>query len=575
MPTYATFPGISKVVGVSFTMSTGTVPSSGTLVTVPHTDQLPFFGDLEIIDENHGTFIRLRDCVVEAANLTGSAISAQLWNLRILDRRWRWRYGQISGHYNEPLTEDEWRREKTPQELANLLFEALGETTHEVDELPDDSRPHVIWELASPADELARLCENLGCRVVLSLSDNVARIVKRGEGADLPNIGKEVSLSFAFARKAVPDNINIVTGPSRYESVWQLEAVGEETDGTIVPIDDLSYKPTWWTKSMDFPYFLNVSGDFIRDGKQIEKRTLAQKTVFRTYRVLNAVGSSPSEPNALAPPGYLDDFPDETVDSIEQLTFYPFLNTTLDERYQDTVEKKYNPAVIMAIYFPPDTGIWTNLQPTMYRDSWSLDPKGLVTFSEHLFKKTDDANFPIAPADIWLHATCEVKNKEQGVSARWSFTWPTEGSQVDTPDMIVERPELVLRTRPVYVWYSDRVEEAGVSDNKSQIETDAQRIADEKIREFDMTDAGSKTYAGIWPVDLDGALEQVSWSFSATQAAFTTVGRQMEVEIPLIGHNEKRSKQIAQNAADKQEMDRQTASRPDRNVFYDWIKRQQ
>jgi hypothetical protein len=74
---------------------------------------------------------------------------------------------------------------------------------------------------------------------------------------------------------------------------------------------------------------------------------------------------------------------------------------------------------------------------------------------------------------------------------------------------------------------------------------------------------------------LDGALEQVSWSFSATQAAFTTVGRQMEVEIPLIGHNEKRSKQIAQNAADKQEMDRQTASRPDRNVFYDWIKRQQ
>jgi hypothetical protein len=37
----------------------------------------------------------------------------------------------------------------------------------------------------------------------------------------------------------------------------------------------------------------------------------------------------------------------------------------------------------------------------------------------------------------------------------------------------------------------------------------------------------------------------------------------MEVEIPLIGHNEKRSKQIAKNASDKQEARQQYVARPD------------
>ena len=125
---------------------------------------------------------------------------------------------------------------------------------------------------------------------------------------------------------------------------------------------------------------------------------------------------------------------------------------------------------------------------------------------------------------------------------------------------------MIKRTIPSYLWYSDRVELTNLIDNKTQIQAKAQDIADQKVREFDQSEAGTRLYAGIWPVNLDGAIEQVSWSFSATQPALTHVGRQMEVEMPLIGHDEKRSKQLTRHSAVHQEMERQNNARPDRRT---------
>src|SRR4029078_12160892 len=82
--------------------------------------------------------ITLTECVVAFA-LVRRGPDGMVVGLSLLDRRWKWKYGTISGRFNlrsragvlDPETE------RTPQELATLLLRAMGEPGFSVADMPN------------------------------------------------------------------------------------------------------------------------------------------------------------------------------------------------------------------------------------------------------------------------------------------------------------------------------------------------------------------------------------------------------------------------------------------------------
>lgn len=236
------FPGINGVVRWTFTLSHGISPSVCSVDIVPQATLPAEMGTLQILFGS--VRMQFRDCLIDSAKVRRSG-AGQIIGLAILDRRWKWKFGEISGRYNLRLKDGKVdpATEKTPHQLATLLFQAMGESSFSVGELPNTSRPEVEWSYANPAHELAALAESLGCRVVLGI-DNRVSLRRIGTGALLPDVGAQRSEDFGFDPPTRPDSLKLIGGPTRFQTKFRLEAVGEDSDGSIRPIDQLTYKPT-------------------------------------------------------------------------------------------------------------------------------------------------------------------------------------------------------------------------------------------------------------------------------------------------------------------------------------------
>ena len=165
-PTTCTFGNTTASRGFDFTFAPGVQPSVCMLYTVPHTQTLPQVATLTIKTLSDVT-LTFRDCLLEDPKLSATT-SGKYWTLPIKDRRWKWQYGAVYGHYNKPESNGTYTREKTPQELATILLDAMGEVGYDVSRLPNTVRPEHRWDGAVPAAELDALCASLACVVVLN-----------------------------------------------------------------------------------------------------------------------------------------------------------------------------------------------------------------------------------------------------------------------------------------------------------------------------------------------------------------------------------------------------------------------
>ena len=167
------FPGIGQVLRWSYTLSQGITPGVCTIDVVPQFGVPDQVGTLKIAFGQ--TSLRFEQCVVDFA-IVRRGPTGMVVGLSLLDRRWKWKYGAISGRYNLRTKAGALDREteRTPQELATLLLTAMGESGFSVVDLPNLARPEIDWVGANPAGELAALCESLGCRVVLGVTGFVS-----------------------------------------------------------------------------------------------------------------------------------------------------------------------------------------------------------------------------------------------------------------------------------------------------------------------------------------------------------------------------------------------------------------
>lgn len=280
----ASFPGIDQLLDASIGVTHGISPSLARLTIVPQPDLATEIGTLRFAFGD--VAIEFLDCKVDRASFERDG-GGEIWRVSVFDRRWKWRFGKISGTYNVWRDDFSLQRgennttdtERTPQQLATLCLEAMGESDFDVADMPNEPRPSVEWDYAVPAQALARLCDELGCRVVLRLDNRVA-IRRVGVGAELSTV-MALENAVTIDPPERPGAIAVLGGASRYQVDFQLEAVGlaegdAENADTLVPIDQLGYRPTGGWSRADLPYFHQVDATF---------RALAEKSVFQYYRI--------------------------------------------------------------------------------------------------------------------------------------------------------------------------------------------------------------------------------------------------------------------------------------------------
>jgi hypothetical protein len=262
---FISWPGVLQPVSCRYTLSQGVSPGNATLEFLPQdASQIALQGDL-ILGDGVG-LVRLKNCKVAYLRTSLDPVSGHTWTLEILDRRWRWlATGFVAGAYNVADESRDTTRPpegtgpyvtlprhyvswtvRTPHDLIRICLDAMGERNYRID-APNIAYPlpAIAWDYDNPAQVLARLCESLGCRVVYRPDADAVWIVRIGTGAELPEGGPGVLYrdSPGMAAPARPDSILLVGAPIKYDTEWALEAVGEEWDGRLKPIESLSYAP--------------------------------------------------------------------------------------------------------------------------------------------------------------------------------------------------------------------------------------------------------------------------------------------------------------------------------------------
>lgn len=298
----AVWPGVVGPVHCSYTTSHGITPGVAVLSINPQPPVFPDEADL-LLDDGV-TKVLLRSCKVRALKRSGDVEGGWVDTLEILDRRWKWTLGAISGSFNQ-LDDNKklipWTI-RSPAELAKMLLDAMGEVGYEIDMPPGfnsdvaalatrlnppwmgvtpmtGTNPPVNWEAEVPAVALANLCELFGRRVIWRWKTDSVLITVPGIGANLPP-GSVATSSPSIRSAMKPAGVGVIGAPTRYQGKWLLEPVGEEWHGALVPINELSYAPLLPARVQ----IVNVYGRENSDGN-----------LGITYQVsLNYAGSDPS-----------------------------------------------------------------------------------------------------------------------------------------------------------------------------------------------------------------------------------------------------------------------------------------
>ena len=534
----ARFPGVVSVIGGTFTWGHGETPGVCQLTIAPQPNPPALIGTLTIQYDN--VYMEFRDCrIVDASYRRDS--SGRIVSLTIEDWRWQWRdRGTISGRYNVRKTDGKivTHTDKSPQALAKLLFEAMGQTDYDVSLLPDEPRPGIEWDVSNPAQALSALCELLGCRIAPAF-DNKAVIVKLGEGNELPDglaFGR-TDLNEVLDPPEKPDALMLLGAPAEFQADLELEAVALEASGKYVLLDDASYKPAGgWT--------LDDQDDFyaITDRKT---RALAQASVYRAYRVKIPSGG-------LALPGYTDST-GKNIERIDQLEFLGRQCVQVDQ----LGEKVFLPAIVYGAFegtanFGDDAYANTIDEPEPITDlesdlakectvqgGFSIDGgKGIVTLSQPRIL-IDNSTYLPSPAKLRLRIAVNVRDSETGGLLRYSRERRYTADSTKKA-AIIRHDEIVARSIPTYTAGSASFAVASVEYNVEESDKEADYYLDIEEKQWRDLTPSEATYARIIAVEPDGAIQHVVWSFGNSTRATTRLGRNTEIRNYITPYKQRR-----------------------------------
>ncbi len=488
------FPGVRAVVSGSYTLNRGIAPSVVTLTVAPQDNLIARVGDV-VFYENGNPVLTIADCAVDSSSVTKNS-GGQIVTLSLFDRRWRWQFkGIVSGRYNQRDADSRIIQEtlRTRQQLVTICLQAMGETAAGIGLVPGNpsnaaDTPEVDWLADNPAYSLAQLLQDCSLELVMKTNGSL-EIVRPGQGQLLPVNGFLIEAQQTTNPPEVPSVIRAVGGPTEVEGRLPLEAVGRDRDGKWRLIDDLDYKPaTGWGTSGDW-MFLNITDT--RD------RKLASETVWRCYRV--------KDTGIPAPPGF------PAITSRRQIL--PIFNRKLESITDDNGEKRPLPSQVVGIYWIHNISTPINSTLNSYYVCHAKhaveENEGIIIFDREI-KKWDTASKKFVAADVYIDCVYRVADATTFAYHHMYYDLAVSGG---SGGMDVIKPDDTRR----YLWEQRRAEPQSTSFTWRLRLAEAELL--EQLRSHAMARAASYPievetqgrYAGLLPIQPDGAIEQVTW----------------------------------------------------------------
>lgn len=525
------FPGVNSVISASYTLSHGITPGVCTLECAPQANTIGAGGTM--LWTYGAVSFAFTGCKVDQGSLRVNT-SGQVVSLAIFDRRWKWAFGSLSGTYNQREADGTINadREKTPQQLASLALNAMGEVGYDVSQMPNDQRPVVAWDRDNPAQSLADLAEGLGCRVVLTIGGTVL-IARTGVGATLSTSLPMTEAGVTINPPERPDSLLVVCAPTRIQYDFPIFPVGRDIDGGIRSIFSLSYKPAagWGGESF---YFANVEED---------GRELAKKTVWRWYQIALAATDWTThfaDPYALTggsyPPLELPGF--GRVSKIRQIEL---LNEQVDEFTDEEGNIKPLPAAVYGEFWNDIIPIGNTTRQNgddpqvYYQKPFRIDASNqMVIFDEQVYGFSPDFEnqLPI----LFLRTSCYVRDRYTFTLSRYERGLVYPGGSWGTGPRVLRHDEIEYKVRTNY---QDDGRVTGVTTNEAQVISEADYALAATDLEYQTTSPVEVEYAGLVPISPDGAIQQVTWSVGLGGAK-TRAGRNNEFNPAVPPYRERR-----------------------------------
>jgi hypothetical protein len=585
-------PAPIAITRADFSRSHGITPNAIMLDLVPLDIRNLNYGTRQgnLVLRYDGATLTVPDCVIDAATINMDE-SGTVYSFSILDRRWRWQYGSISGHYNRRTetgklidNEDPEFAEnyvlhtlKSPQQLAQLLLLAMGENAARIDvsALPAGTGPEMLWEVANPARELASLVEMFGCRIVYCLDDKV-RIYKLGQAWDdvgqerrwanreeraaerrvqrlarlsgvptnppLPNPLPVIRYSESVDIVESPRHIEIFTSPTLYQWDFELEAVGLDKDGVVKLLKDLSYAPN---KAKDDGGFTGDVGSFSPihganlGAEDEELNELAKKSVCRWYRVKMPVS-----------------MPFEDVGHITELArFKPLVQYRATTVVEDSLIVAED-ALVYGQYYDGAQNNVVKLVPMPERvddfidkdqnekgtkllipDTFSIDTRhAMVKFRSPIcrLRTIGDTEY-FWPADLRLRCAFYIRDRFTGGKIRKSHFRTAKPELSGITQLHLLRDDIT----PIEIatFTGGEFKDVLITTNEETWKALADEHYDAVMETFYPRRPSEVVLAGFYPqIDVDGVIRNVGYSFdSESNIAPITTTLEIDQDVPGLG----------------------------------------
>jgi hypothetical protein len=460
-----------------FSLTMGISPDIGTLVIpVEALPVLPQKADLWLCD-GVGQVI-FRD-LYALMNTVRDLPGGKEVMIQIADRRVLWKWAAINGSYNQPgagIT----LLDKSARDLLDLALNACPNVPGVSVDYDVLWWPAVAWDEANPAVAAKELAEDLGMAIYLG-PDGWVHVEKVDKVVPWPS-GATSEEEVSNSSRLKPEKIEVV-GPKiiNEETFTGLVAVGMEIDGTIVPIDDLSYKPYvglggWSIESFDFPMVSSGTFNGVAYTEE-EARELAKKCIYRWYIVKSADWSK-----------------------------LPLLDVRAEVVEVDGQSQRAKPYVI-ADNASFNGSTWVTLAATAdgLGIDFTLDGElGLVKFDEPVYTVTGPGwkATAKAAADVSLRAAYYT-------SSRYRREISLVGGEAGTQQH--QAPELQQ-------WNIE-----GTPQNDTELNASADTLLDRLKAAYEVPGPQRRTYPGILDIRPSGELRSVQWRVSPGEGALTVL----------------------------------------------------
>lgn len=552
------FPGVLYPIAGKYTVARGISPG---IITIKCCNQ-----PIENFDGAVGTVtFRHRDFYFEVvkARIFNHSLDVgggeKMLTLSLEDRRWLWRYPVISGCYNRRTADQTVYKpyRKNPQELAQLLLKAMGETSYDVSVLPINDYPEVQWYATNAACELEKLANLYGCCTVMDLNNNIL-IREIGVGQPLPNDIGFNSDNEAIEAPILPDSYEVHFGPTKFRVTALIKEQAIDVDGKIKPAADVAYVPlknakgqtptkAWQDEiSGTFPLLLDRLGGEAHYGDRLFIMDLARKSVFKYYQIttqnpdgtpLKIIGSKLPivDIDQLLP---IDDTLynvalDENSLQLNQDRFDQIQNTnSVADRLWDVTDL----SLVYGTFFKEDGRFIATARQTSdnaftereganaYRaGGYQVDKeRGIVMFDDYVYKlkNANDANnssrdFP----DLAISFMTSVRDKDTGEFDHYVYKKDSEitNKRGTEPMVILKLEYQLVVTHELKNGVPSQPREV----NRKMLDEIAEYYIRATQRAQQMKNPQTKRYTRLAPIQPDGAISSVTFEVGASGATTT------------------------------------------------------